>query len=63
MQAKVTGEVRLVDDYDIFIGTTVLITCPWCYSPTLHTDDESECSVCRRGITQSDIDNYLEDEN
>jgi len=45
----------------LFVEDDIII-CPHCYGPTLFSTDEgSECSVCRREITQSDIENYLED--
>lgn len=52
LQAK--EELCLVEEGDIII-------CPHCYAPTLFSSDiESECSVCRREITQSDIEAYWE---
>lgn len=52
----------LVDEEHCFHST--LIICPWCFSVTTYRYEqcEDECTICRRTITDSDIDEYLERE-
>lgn len=37
------------------------IICPWCFNMTIFYDksDENECEVCRRRITEGDIENGI----
>lgn len=61
-ESKLTELHPFVDEeYSIH---STLIICPWCYSVTDYKyEQESDvCTICRRIITNADIDEYLERE-
>ena len=58
---QIIPELRpIVDEENCFHST--LIICPWCYSVTdyKYENGSDECTICRRTITEADIDDYLE---
>lgn len=40
---------------------SIQVICPWCYNPTEYDEkrEVSECEVCRRRITEGDLENDI----
>jgi len=61
---KIFPELRPVCQEELNLHST-LITCPWCYSVTDYKYEQGSdtCIICKRTITDNDIDEFLERED
>lgn len=64
LSKKIFPVLRPVYKEELSLHSTLII-CPWCYSVTDYKYEQGEdiCLICRRIITDNDIDEYLERED